>query len=68
MLQSGRLCVVVPAGDDGPPKGILLGASTGKPFSDPGWLVRKSCWLHQACLLGRLMAAHTFVAAGLSPA
>lgn len=30
VLQSGRLCVVVPAGDDGPPKGILLGASTGK--------------------------------------
>eukprot|EP00891_Asterochloris_glomerata_P006948 jgi/Astpho2/6948/e_gw1.00107.204.1_t len=27
--HSGRLCVVVPAGDDGPPKGILLGASTG---------------------------------------
>lgn len=28
-LQSGRLCVVLPASQQGPPKGILLGSSPG---------------------------------------
>ena len=28
-LQGGRLCVVVPASQQGPPKGILLGTSPG---------------------------------------
>ena len=28
-LQSGRLCVVLPASQQGPPKGILLGTSPG---------------------------------------
>ncbi len=30
MMQSGRLCVVLPASQQGPPKGILLGTSPGR--------------------------------------
>lgn len=42
MMQSGRLCVVLPASQQGPPKGILLGTSPGESTA-PCTLMFKVC-------------------------